>query len=243
MNMKIVLFLTLFCTFSAKINAQYLDLCSDTNYYDTDTGNVEARYTFYYLHRYLQKSDIDRINYYAQLLHNPPAIHLSAGTKDTILLNNFIVDFFGYMMQKDIESKTNISFNNAVDSRFPGYYCNDSKSLDSLVKLSKTAINSGYYGQKKIFVDRTRYAMYDYYPSFLFPYFENSIENRIQFVEKFYLGMDSLLLEVVKLDIDTLLSINTSLDHKHLDNSVLCIIDLWKRKLNDQGGYEKQTPP
>lgn len=232
MNKTIVVVLWLLCGFSTYLNAQCLS--NDANYYDADTGNVEERYAFYYLHRYLQKSEIERIDYFAQLLRNPPVIHFFVGIKDTVILNNFIDDLLGIILQEDIESRANVSFNNAIVSSYPGFYCTDFALLDSLLKQSASVIRKGSCKKKKEFIDRAKYLTYDYYPSYLFPYFQNSVRNRIRFIEEFHFSMDSVLLQIVKLDIDTLLHIDSpiSIDNKHPDSSVLFTIDLWKEKLN-----------
>lgn len=234
-NILLFLFFIIFC--NLKSYSQYFELSNDSIYYDTDENiNVEERYTFYYIQKYLQNTDIMRIVYFQQLMHKPPTVYLKYGYKreDVIKINNYIDDFLGLLIKLDIESKTNISLENVFSSKEPGFYCLNFIKLDSLLQISKNKIvGKKYFSRNISFVDRSSYKNYEYYPSFLFPYFENSVENRIIFIEKYYKEMDIKILNLIKIDLDTILEVKTFNIDNNKDQTVLQNIDLWSKKLKE----------
>jgi len=225
---------------SLNSNAQHLNLCNDTTFFDNDEwnkeNNPENRYTLYFMNKYVQKSESERISYFHHLLHKPPTYYFSVGLEYTIKMDDYMEDFLGWLIMYDIKSKTNISFENVTDSRFPGFYCSDFPKFDSLIqKCKEEIIKKEYFNQKKEFKDRTSYKEYDIYSNYLFPYFENSIENRISFTEKYYKKMDSRILRIIKTDLDTSLGIKTTefVNKKHIRKIVLNNVSMWRKKLEE----------
>jgi hypothetical protein len=171
-------------------------------------------------------------------MNKPPTIYLKYGTKDTdtIKINGYIDDFLGYLIVNDIEAKVNISFANVAESIFPGFYCSDFPKFDSLIQKSKEEISEKkYFNSQKKIVDRTYHKVYDIYENLLIPYFQNSIENRITFTEKYYKKMDLKILQLIQADLDTSLDIKTTefVNKKHVNKIILNDIRLWRKKLEE----------
>jgi hypothetical protein len=237
--MKKILFLFAFFS-SLSSNAQYLKLCNDSIFYSnvelTKEYSPTESYTLFYMKSYVQKSDSERVHFFYKLLHTPPIIYTLCEKDIKVKQDNYIDDFLGWLILYDIKSKTNISFENLTDSRFPGFYCSDFPKFDSLIQKSKEEIiKKEYFNQKKEFIGRTSYKEYDYYSSYLFPYFENSIENRIIFTEKYYKKMDLKILQLIQADLDTSLGIMTAefVRKKHIKKIVLNNVSMWRKKLEE----------
>jgi hypothetical protein len=89
--------------------------------------------------------------------------------------------------------------------------------------------------QRAELFERTEYSYYNIYFNYLIPYFQNSIENRITFIEKYYKYMDLRILEIIKTDLDTTLEIVTPeiRQKKYVKKIVLNNVVVWRQRLKE----------
>jgi hypothetical protein len=236
--MKKIFFLYAFLG-SLTSSAQYLKLCNDSvfvrNVELTKEFSSEDSYSIFYITMYVKKYDIGRLVFLSNLLHKPPVTY-TIFFDTTVIEKEFIDDLLGLLIIYDIQSKTNISFKFVTESRYPGVYCTDFIRFDSLIQKSKEEIaNRKYLVQRAELFERTEYSYYNIYFNYLIPYFQNSIENRITFIEKYYKYMDLRILEIIKTDLDTTLEIVTPeiRQKKYVKKIVLNNVVVWRQRLKE----------